>query len=113
MRGIWSCVRKRKKEGFWCKRELTSFFSQGTIEIKSINLYYNCMRSIMNISLPTRMAEKVKKEVRSGRYATVSEFFRELVRGWEEDRVFRELKESQKEIVQGKGKVLRSLKDLR
>lgn len=71
------------------------------------------MRKIINISLPSQMATKVKKEVKSGKYATTSEFFRELIRNWEEQKLLKELRESKKEMEAGKGKVLRSLKDLR
>ena len=71
------------------------------------------MRSVMNISLPTKMAIKIKKEVSSGRYATVSEFFRDLVRSWEEEKLLSELKESQEDIKNGKGEILNSLKELR
>ncbi len=71
------------------------------------------MRKIINISLPSQMATKVKKEVRTGNYATTSEFFRELIRNWEEQKLLTSLKESQSEIKQGKGKVLKSLKNLR
>ena len=71
------------------------------------------MRKVINISLPSQMAMKVKKEVRTGNYATTSEFFRELVRNWEKQKLLSSLKESQSEIKQGKGKVLKSLKSLR
>jgi len=70
-------------------------------------------RNIINISLPPEMASQVKKEVASGRYASVSEFFRDLLRRYHEDQLLRDLKISQKEMKQGKGKILRSLKDLR
>ena len=71
------------------------------------------MRSVLNVSLPTVMAEKVRKEVRRGNYASVSEFFRSLIREWEEDRLLTELRESQHEVSRGKAKALRSLRDLR
>lgn len=58
------------------------------------------------------MAKAVEKEVKTGNFASKSEFFRSLVRNWEENRLLKELKESQREIADGKGKVLRSLKDL-
>lgn len=70
------------------------------------------MRSVINISLPKSMADLVEKEVKSGNFATKSEFVRTLVRKWEEDTLLRELKESQREISRGRGKILRSLKDL-
>ena len=71
------------------------------------------MRNIVNISLPKELNNEVEKAVKSGGYASKSEFFRNLIRIWKEDQLFKELKESQREIAAGKGKVLRSLKDLR
>ena len=71
------------------------------------------MRNIINISLPKEMAMKVKREIRSGNYATTSEFFRDLFRQWEEKKLLSELRESQEEIRTGKAKKLNSLKDLR
>ena len=38
------------------------------------------MRTTLNISLPEDMREWVDQQVKGGGYATVSEFFRELVR---------------------------------
>ena len=70
------------------------------------------MRSIINISLPKSMADFVEKEVKTGKFATKSEFFRVLVRKWEEDFLLKELKEAQKDFEAGKFKKLRSLKDL-
>lgn len=70
------------------------------------------MRNIVNISLPPHMANLVEKEVRKGSYATKSEFFRSLLRTWEENKILSELTKSRKEIAEGKGKVLKSLKDL-
>jgi Arc/MetJ-type ribon-helix-helix transcriptional regulator len=71
------------------------------------------MRAILNISLPQVMAEDVKDYVAEGKYSTISEFFRDLVRNWQEDRLLKELKESEAEFRAGKFKVLKSLKDLR
>lgn len=71
------------------------------------------MRSVLNVSLPTIMAEKVRHEVKRGNYASVSEFFRALIREWEEERILAELRESQREVVRGKARVLHSLRDLR
>ncbi|MFH2085865.1 MAG: hypothetical protein ABII21_03730 [bacterium] len=67
----------------------------------------------MNISLPQQMATLVREEVNTGKYGSVSEFFRELVREWQKMRVLADLHASQREFRQGKGKVLRSLRDLR
>ncbi len=72
------------------------------------------MRNIINISLPVEMAKMVKKEVKEGKYASTSEFFRFLLRQYEKENKFlAEIEESRREIKAGKGKVLKSLKDLR
>lgn len=72
------------------------------------------MRNILNISLSKELSKKVDSLVKRGRYSTKSEFFRDLIRDRiaEEDLLV-ELRKSQEEIRQGKGKILRSLKDLR
>lgn len=71
------------------------------------------MRTIINISLPSQMSVVVTNAVKSGDYASKSEFFRALIRDWMENRLVFELKQSQKELKQGKGTLLKSLKDLR
>jgi len=71
------------------------------------------MRTIVNISFPAELNKEVEKAVKAGDFATKSEFFRHLFRLWKEDQAFRELKQSQREIAEGKGKILKSLKDLR
>lgn len=71
------------------------------------------MRSIINISLPKELTKEVEKAVQSGQYASKSEFFRSLLRLWKEQQLLEEILESEKEFAQGKGKILRSLKDLR
>lgn len=71
------------------------------------------MRAIMNISLPEPMAELINQAVATGHYSTKSEFFRSLVRDWSEQKLAKELLVSRKELASGKGKLLKSLKDLR
>jgi len=71
------------------------------------------MRSIINVSLPAPMVKTVKNAVKIGRYSSTSEFFRYLLRSWEEGKLLSELNESQNEIAAGKGKILKSLKSLR
>ncbi len=71
------------------------------------------MREVINISLPSKMAKTVKKAVDEGNFMSTSEFFRELLRNWQEGKLLRGLEESRREIAAGKGKVLRSLKSLR
>ncbi len=72
------------------------------------------MRSVINISLSERLNKEIEKMVKKGKYSSKSEFLRELVREKiEEDDLVRNVKISQEEIRLGKGKILRSLKDLR
>ena len=72
------------------------------------------MRDIINISLSKELAKELDKAVKKGRYSSKSEFLRELIRERiQEEDLIRRVRISQKEIEQGKGKILRSLKDLR
>lgn len=71
------------------------------------------MRSVVNISLPIQLTKIVEKEVASGAYASKSEFFRMLLRFWMEGRLAADLEKSRDEIKSGKGKLLKSLADLR
>ena len=68
------------------------------------------MRNVINISLPPELTKRVQREVKTGNYASVSEFFRHLLRTHE---LAKELEKSRREFEAGKGKILRSLKDLR
>lgn len=45
-------------------------------------------------------------------YSSVSEFIRDAIRAWEDDQLYRSVLQSEKEFAEGKGKRLRSLKDL-
>jgi len=71
------------------------------------------MRQVVNISLPPFMAKTVKNAVKAGSYSSTSEFFRDLLRDWQEGKLLCELNESREEIKAGKGKTLKSLKELR
>ncbi|MCD6442039.1 ribbon-helix-helix protein, CopG family [bacterium] len=71
------------------------------------------MRNVVNISLPKKMVKIIKKEVKTGGYASVSEFLRYLIREWNANKLAEELKKERLDFDAGKGKVLRSLKDLR
>lgn len=71
------------------------------------------MRSVINISLPLPLTSVVKKEVKRGNYASKSEFFRYLLRLWMEGKFLYDLNQSRKELKNRKGKLLKSLKDLR
>lgn len=71
------------------------------------------MRKVVNISLSEELNRAVEELVKRGKYSTKSEFFRDLLRMWIEGKIIRELAESRKELSSGKGKLLRSLKNLR
>lgn len=71
------------------------------------------MRSVINISLPQQLESVVNNAVKSGKYASKSEFFRHLLRTWIENDLQKELEVSRREIASGKGKLLTTLKDLR
>ena len=69
------------------------------------------MRNVINISLPPELTKRVQREVKTGNYASVSEFFRHLLRTHE---LAEELKKARGDFDRGKNwKVLKSLKDLR
>lgn len=63
--------------------------------------------------MPSQMAKTVKNAIKSDQYSSTSEFFRALLRDWQAGKLLNELNESHQEIVSGKGKTLKSLKDLR
>ncbi|OGL61161.1 hypothetical protein A2752_01805 [Candidatus Uhrbacteria bacterium RIFCSPHIGHO2_01_FULL_46_23] len=71
------------------------------------------MRNIINISLPREMSATIEREVRVGGFASKSEFFRHLVRLWNSRELAAELRERRSDFGVGKGKKLRSLRDLR
>lgn len=71
------------------------------------------MRSIINISLPPKMTQIVEDGVKRGNFSSKSEFFRALIRLWTEGKLAGELEDSRQELRTGKGKLLRSLRDLR
>jgi len=71
------------------------------------------MRNIINISLPQIMVKEIKTTVKKQGFASVSEFFRSLIRSWQAGNLLLEIEKSKKEIEAGQGKTLHSLKDLR
>lgn len=71
------------------------------------------MRNIVNISLPEKMVKAVEDSVKREHFSSKSEFFRMLLRLWMEGKLAEDLEESRKELVGGKGRLLKSLKDLR
>jgi len=70
------------------------------------------MRTTLNISMPISLKKNVDLAVKEGNYASVSEFFRDAMRAWEEEQLYQSVMRSRRDIVEGKFKKLRSLKDL-
>lgn len=71
------------------------------------------MRAIINISVPQEVKKEMETAVKQGGFATKSEFVRNLMRLWKQEQLLKELRQSQREFPRGKGKVLKSLKNLR
>ena len=63
--------------------------------------------------MPEKMTAAMRRDAKEGQFSSISEFVRQLYRDYQEQRVLARLRKSQAEIAEGKGKVLRSLKDLR
>ncbi len=70
------------------------------------------MRTTLNISMPASLKRSVGLAVKRGRYASVSEFLRDTIRAWEDEQLYQSVLRSEEEFAQGKGKRLRSLRDL-
>ena len=77
------------------------------------NIYFVHMRTIVNISLPEAIALDIKQSAKTYGFASVSEYIRHLVRQEKERQFEKELIKDRLSFDKGKGKVLRSLKDLR
>ena len=70
------------------------------------------MRTTLNISMPPIQKKNVDRVIKDYKYTSVSEFFRDAVRALENDKLIKDIMESEREFAAGKGKKLRSLKDL-
>ena len=62
--------------------------------------------------MPPKLFAKVESVVSENNYSSVSEFIRDAIRAWEDEQLYQSVLRSEKEIAQGKGKKLRSLRDL-
>ena len=62
------------------------------------------MRDVINISLPPEMSKLVTKAAKSGRYASKSEFFRDLLRMWSDHQLVDVIDQSEREFLKGKGR---------
>lgn len=71
------------------------------------------MRTIVNISLPEATAKEIRQSAQKGGFASVSEYMRHLVRQEKQRELAQEILRERVHFDQGKGKVLRSLRDLK
>jgi len=71
------------------------------------------MRQILNISLPEETVKMIKLEAKQEGFVSVSEFIRHVIRVYNTKKLVRGVRLSEKEFAEGKGKELKSLKDLR
>ncbi len=62
--------------------------------------------------MPPQQKKNVDRMIREYEYASVSEFFRDAVRAFEDTKLVQDIEASEREFAAGKGKKLRSLKDL-
>ncbi len=70
------------------------------------------MRNIITISVPSAVKRSVATIIKQNNYASVSEFIRDAIRAWQDEDLYQSVLRSEMEFAQGKGKRLRSLKDL-
>lgn len=63
--------------------------------------------------MPPELMKIVEVRVKEGKFATVSEYVRHLIRLENTEKLARELEEDRKQFEAGKYKVLKSLRDLR
>lgn len=69
------------------------------------------MREAINIPMPQTLPKEVKQTVKSGGFGSFGGLFFRLRRWWEEEKLVRAVRASERELKAGKGRVLRSLAD--
>ena len=62
--------------------------------------------------MPILLKKKVDRMIKDYNYASSSEFFRDAIRALQDDKLIMDIMDSEREFASGKGKRLRSLKDL-
>lgn len=71
------------------------------------------MRNIVTISLPKQLNDQIEKEVKTGKFASKSEFVRCLIRLWQEEKLAKDIAAAERDIAAGKVRAVKSLKELR
>lgn len=62
--------------------------------------------------MPPAQKKNIERMIKDYNYASASELFRDAVRSLEEDKLIKDIEESERQFAAGKGKRLRSLRDL-
>ena len=62
--------------------------------------------------MPPIQKKYVDRMIKDYNYTSTSEFFRDAVRALQEEKLVNDIMESEREFAVGKGKMLRSLRDL-
>lgn len=62
--------------------------------------------------MPAELKKHVDRIIKEENYASASEFFRDAMRAWKDEQLYQSVLRSEREFAQGKGKKLRSLRDL-
>ena len=62
--------------------------------------------------MPPEQKKNVDRMIKDYHYTSASEFFRDAVKALEEDKLILDIVESEREFAAGKGKKLRSLRNL-
>ncbi len=70
------------------------------------------MRTTLNISMQPLQKKNVDRMMKDYQYSSFSELFRDAIRALEDDKLVKDIMESEREFAAGKGKRLRSLRDL-
>lgn len=73
-------------------------------------MYY--MRHILNISLPKEMMADIRRETKTGKFSSVSEFVRAAIRAYRINQAVRIIKKGEKEYREGKTVTASSIADL-
>ena len=60
-----------------------------------------------------KLLKRVEAAVSENDYSSISEFFRDALRAWEEEQLYQSVMRSRQDIAHGRYKTLRSLRDLR
>ena len=68
-------------------------------------------RNVINISLPPDMVREIKREVKEGQFASVSEYVRHLVRIHKTNKLAAVLHEERRGLERGELKLLSKLDD--